>query len=121
MIAALCLVPTESKAEPMTGEELKTLYANNVTACGEYIKNTKRITYCEYWRKDGTILGKDSELYTGTYYIKAEEGLVCVNYGDQEDICGSYEHKSDDLYTIQRHDGRLSDVTIVKGNTENLK
>ena len=115
-IAVLSLVPTTSKAEPMTGEELKKLYANGVTECGEYPKGGKLIPYCEYWRTDGTIIGKG---YTGRYHIKAEEGLVC--YVTATAACGPYEHKSGDVYTVPFGDGSRGDVTIVEGDTENLE
>jgi hypothetical protein len=121
VIAIQCLTATAGMAGPMTSEELTTLYANDVTECGKYPKDGKLIAYCEYYRKDGTIAGKDRMRYFGKYHIDVERGVLCVKYGSGIDDCGTLQHKSGDVYNTFFSDGSRGDVTIVKGNSENFK
>lgn len=120
-IIVLCLIATPSMADPMTGEELMSLYATDVTECGSYLKNGELIPYCEHWRLDGKIAGKDFMKYAGKFRIEAVDALVCKKYGSSREYCVPLEHISGDTYTTSFSDGSQANVTIVKGDTENLE
>ena len=120
-IFVLCLITTPSLADPMTGEELLALYSKDVTECGSYMYSAKLTPYCEHWRQDGTIVGKDHMMYRGNFHIKADDALVCKRYGSSSEYCVPIVHVSGDTYTTTFGDGSQADVTIVEGDTKNLR
>ena len=125
-LTVLCIVSAASAAERMTSEELKSLFATGVTECGKYESGVSGalIEFCEYYRSDGTVIGMDEpsgRRYTATYEIR-EDG--CQYFDDGSAYwtgCYYFEHKSGNLYIETRPDGNTSEVTIVEGNTQNLK
>ncbi len=119
-IAVMVLPPVALSAEVMTGDELEELYSKDVTECGTYPANDNRVAYCELWRSDGVVIGQSDVAYEGSYRIKSNEAVVCVQFGSLPEHCGPYIQKSPEIFSVVYADGNRGDVRIVDGDPLNL-
>ena len=110
-----------SRAEPMSGNDLRALYSQDVTECGEYPDGAGYTGYCELWKTGGLIVGRSDTEYRGFYRILVSKAKVCVTLGTALEHCGSCESLGQNAYQIVFADGTAGVVTIVPGNTQGLE
>ncbi len=119
--AIAVLIPLAgSRAEPMSGNDLRALYSQDVTECGEYPDGAGYTEYCELWKTGGLIVGRSNTEYRGFYRILVSKAEVCVTLGNAQEHCGPYESLGQNEYRIVFADGSTGEVTIVPGNTQAL-
>lgn len=91
----------------LTARQLKVLLVGN-TETGTYLSKGKWLEYREYFRADGTIVGKENrEPFSGKWSIEGD--TICAEYGDdgEDDDCFYYVTKASGQYEAYGMDGTL--------------
>ncbi len=119
-VAFWSVMSTVSANERLNARELREVLVGN-TEVGQYSYLGTSIPFVEFFRKDGTIKGKDVyEHYSGRYTIR-NDGCFYVDYeGTESDGCYYYERLSGNRYRLYSPDLKSTVVTVVPGDANSL-